>query len=133
MIVTSSFSKNTEKTISSIFRLVVRKDLRDLCISLTFLRRLSKLNRLNGKRRGEQRSKNKRQQEERKVAFFTQLFLDTPYMECLLTMESQVQTSSPRSFRFLKRWRQKRRRSPLQPPYWNTRRPWGPGKYNNFF
>ena len=22
---------------------------------------------------------------------------------------------------------------PLQPPYWNTRRPWGLGKYNNFF
>ena len=99
MIVTSAFSKNTEKTISRIFRPVVRKDLRDLCISLIFLRRLSKLNRLNGKRRGEQRSKNKRQQEERKVAFFTQLFLDTPYMECLLTSANLV----PRVFSFSKK------------------------------
>ena len=37
---------------------------------------------MNEKRGSEQRSKNNRQQEERKVAFLTQLLLDTPYMEC---------------------------------------------------
>ena len=57
MIITGAFSNNTEKTISNIFRPFPRKN--PVCISLTFLRR-RKGNRLNGKRRKEQRCKDKR-------------------------------------------------------------------------
>ena len=40
MIITGAFSNNTEKTISNIFRPVARNNPCDLCISLTFLKRL---------------------------------------------------------------------------------------------
>ena len=49
MIITGTFFNNTEKKISSIFRPVARKNPCDLCISLTFLKRLSR-NRMNEKR-----------------------------------------------------------------------------------
>ena len=51
MIITGTFFNNTEKTISSMFRPVARKNLCDLCVSLTFLKRLSR-NRMNEKRGG---------------------------------------------------------------------------------
>ena len=53
MIIMGTCFNNTEKTISSIFRPVARKNPCDLCISLTFLKRLSRLFRMNEKRGSE--------------------------------------------------------------------------------
>ena len=105
MIITGAFSNKKERKQFRIFSVRFLERIPcDLWISLTFLRRL-KRNRLNGKRRKEQRCKDKRNE---KLPFLLSCFGHSLH-EVLLTMESQVPTSSPGSFRLPNRRRQKRR------------------------